>query len=306
MQRVRKHCADKRVNRLLVQFLKAGVLSEEQFLRTDAGTPQGGIISPLLANIALGLIEERYERWVEHKTKLQARRTCDGITAANRARSTDRRAGRVVMFPVRYADDFVVLVRGTRQQAETERDALAKALRDDMGLTLSPDKTRITDPADGFQFLGHRVSMRWDDRFGWSPRIEVPKSKAADLRRKVKQLTTRQTLHWSLDELLQKLNPILRGWAHYYHYCTGAKDVLCGLDWYARDRVWRWMRKKYPKASVRWLLQHRRASRHRPTRRVWQGERHEQYQMGWLKVQRYRRGWMTPPDFTMIPGEPDA
>jgi len=70
--------------------------------------------------------------------------------------------------------------------------------------------------------------MRWDDRFGWSPRIEVPKTKAADLRHKVKQLTTRQTLHWSLDDLLQKLNPILRGWAHFYCYCTGAKDVLGG------------------------------------------------------------------------------
>ena len=115
-----------------------------------------------------------------------------------------------------------------------------------MGLTLSPDKTRITDPADGFQFLGHRVSMRWDDRFGWSPRIEVPKTKAADLRHKVKQLTTRQTLHWSLDDLLQKLNPILRGWAHFYCYCTGAKSILGGLDWYVGDRVWRWMRKKHP------------------------------------------------------------
>lgn len=60
------------MNRLLVQFLKTGVLSEEQFLRTDAGTPQGGIISPLLANIALSLIEERYERRVEHRTKLRA------------------------------------------------------------------------------------------------------------------------------------------------------------------------------------------------------------------------------------------
>ncbi len=306
MQRVRQHCADLRVNRLLVQFLKAGVLSEEQFLRTDAGTPQGGIISPLLANIALGLIEERYERWVEHRTKRRAHRKSDGLKAALEARSSDRRAGRVVMFPVRYADDFVILVHGTQQQAEAERDALAKALHDGMGLTLSPDKTRITDPADSFQFLGHRVSMRWDDRFGWSPRIEVPKTKAADLRHKVKQLTTRQTLHWSLDDLLQKLNPILRGWAHFYCYCTGAKDVLGGLDWYVRDRVWRWMRKKHPEASVRWLLRHRRPSRHRPTRRVWQGERHEQYQMGWLKVQRYKRRWMTPPDFTVVPGEPDA
>ena len=129
------------------------------------------------------------------------------------------------------------------QDRLAERDALAEALRDGMGLTLASDKTRITDPAEGFQFLGHRVCMRWDDRFGWSPRIEVPKTKAADLRHKVKQLTTRQTLHWSLDELLQKLNPILRGWAHFYCYCTGAKDVLGGLDWYVSDRVWRWMRK---------------------------------------------------------------
>lgn len=106
--------------------------------------------------------------------------------------SRDRRAGRTVMFPIRYADDFVILVHGTRQQAEAERDALAEALRVGMGLTLSPDKTRITDPAEGFQFLGHRVCMRWDDRFGWSPRIEVPKHKAADLRYKVKQLTKRQ------------------------------------------------------------------------------------------------------------------
>lgn len=94
MQRVRKHCADQQVNRLLVQFLKAGALSEEQFLRTDAGTPQGGIISPLLANIALGLIEERYERWVEHRTKLRAHRTSDGITAAmEHAARTAERAG---------------------------------------------------------------------------------------------------------------------------------------------------------------------------------------------------------------------
>jgi len=306
MQRVRKHCADQQVNRLLVQFLKAGVLSEEQFLRTDAGTPQGGIISPLLANIALGLVEERYERWVEHRTKLRANRKCDGITAAMNTRSTDRRAGRVVMFPIRYADDFVVLVHGTQEQAEAEREALAKALQDGMGLTLSPEKTRITDPSDGFLFLGHRVRMRWDPRFGWTPRIEIPKLKAKDLRHTVKQLTSRRTLPWSLDALLQKLNPILRGWAHFFRYCTGAKAILNDLDWYVSDRVWRWMRKKHPKATVRWLLGHRLPSRVRPSRRVWQSVGIEQFRMAWLTVRRYQRGWMRPPDFTMVPGEPDA
>src|SRR5215831_17688512 len=133
MNRVRRHCVDRKVNRLLVQFLKAGVLAEEQFIRTEAGTPQGGIASPLLANIALGLIEERYERWVNHQTKCQPRRASDGVTAAGRARYTDRRARRAVFFPIRYADDFVVLVGGTDAQALAEQEALEIVLRDGMG-----------------------------------------------------------------------------------------------------------------------------------------------------------------------------
>ena len=68
MQRIRHRVADRRVNRLVVQFLKAGVLMEEQFIQTPTGTPQGGVLSPLLANIALSAIEERYERWVHHRS----------------------------------------------------------------------------------------------------------------------------------------------------------------------------------------------------------------------------------------------
>ncbi|MDH5320736.1 MAG: group II intron reverse transcriptase/maturase [Nitrospira sp.] len=306
MNRVRQHCADRRVNRWLVQFLKAGALSEEQFLRTDAGTPQGGIISPLLANIALSVIEERYERWVNHQTKRRAQRSCDGITAAMEARSSDRRAGRPVYFPVRYADDFIVLVSGAAEDAAAERAALATLLQQRMGLTLSPGKTRITPLTEGFEFLGHRVRMRWDTRYGWTPRIEVPKEKVADLRYKVKQLTGRATTPLPLIELLQKLNPILRGWANFYRHCTGAKDILSNLDWYVGDRLWRWMRKKYPKAHVRTLLRHRRPSRIRRTRRVWQEDGCEQFQMSLLKVERYKRGWMQHPDFTKFAGEPDA
>jgi group II intron reverse transcriptase/maturase len=306
MQRVRKHSADRKVNQLLVKFLKAGILSEEQFLRTDAGTPQGGICSPLLANIALEVIEERYERWVNQKTKAQERRKCDGVKAAMRSRSIDRQAGRTVFFPIRYADDFVTLVSGTKEDAQMERDALEAMLKEKMGLTLSPEKTKITSLTEGFQFLGHRVRMRWDGRYGWTPRIEIPKEKVLDLKYKVKQLTNRSTVTWSLDKLLQKLNPILRGWGNFYHYCTGSKNILSNIDWYTRDRIWRWLRKKYPKASAQMILRFRRSSRKRPEWKVWSSKRTEQYQMGWLKVMRYRRGWMKPADFTMIPGEPDA
>ena len=175
-----------------------------------------------------------------------------------------------------------------------------------MRLTLSPEKTRITPLTEGFEFLGHRVRMRWDTRYGWTPRIEVPKEKVANLRYKVKQLTGRATTPLPLIELLQKLNPILRGWAHFYRHCTGAKDILSNLDWYVGDRLWRWMRKKYPKAHVRTLLRHRRPSRIRRTRRVWQTDGCEQFQMSLLKVERYKRGWMQHPDFTKFAGEPDA
>ena len=240
MDRLRQRIADRKMTRLVLQFLKAGVLSEEQFLRTDAGTPQGGVISPLLANIVLSAIEERYERWVCHRTKTQARRTCNGVAAALGARSTDRSAGRPVFFPVRYADDFVVLVSGSREAALAEKAALADQLRETTGLELAPDKTKITALTDGFEFLGHRGRYKWDRRFGYSPRVEIPKAKAADLRYKVKQLTSRSTIGWSLGQLLRKLNPILRGWGNFYRHCTGAGKVMASLDWYVSDRIWRW------------------------------------------------------------------
>ena len=306
MNRVRQHCGDRRVNRLLGQFLKAGVLAEDQFFRTDAGTPQGGIISPLLANIALSIIEERYERWVNHQTKRQPRRTSSGVQAALRARSTDRRAGRTVFFPIRYADDFVVLVCGTEAQARAEQQALETVLKDGMGLALSPEKTRITALTEGFEFLGHRVRLRWDRRYGWTPRIEIPKYKVADLRYTVKHWTGRATTTWSLPTLLRKLNPILRGWAHFYRYCTGAKHILASQDWYVGDRLWRWLRKKFPKGRTSMLQRFHRPSSIRPTWRVWQDGEHEQYQMCWLAVKRYQRGWMRPADFTWALGEPDA
>lgn len=306
MVRLRMRVVDRKMTRLVCRFLKAGILAEDQFLRTDAGTPQGGVLSPLLANIALSVIEERYERWVCHRKKTQARRTCDGVTAARDARSTDRRAGRPVFFPVRYADDFVILVSGSREQANAERQALAAYLQETTGLTLSPEKTKVTAMTEGFEFLGHRLRLVWDRRFGYSPRVEIPKTKAANLRYKVKQLTRRSTLQWSLAKLLREVNPILRGWGNFYRYCTGAGEVFNSLDWYVTDRIWRWRRKKYPKARQSEIAVARLPSRQRPTWRVWQAEGQEHYLLCWLSVQRYRRGWMRTPAFAVVPGEPDA
>jgi retron-type reverse transcriptase len=143
LNRLRARVADRRMVRLIRRFLKAGILAENQLLRTDAATPQGGVLSPLLANIALSAIEGRYERWVCHRHKTQARRTCDGVTTAGSARSTDRKAGRAVFFPVRYAGDFVILVSGSREQADAERQALAEYLHETRGLPCLRKRRRL-------------------------------------------------------------------------------------------------------------------------------------------------------------------
>ena len=306
MERLRARIGDLKVTRLVGQFLKAGVLADGFMLPTNEGTPQGGVISPLLANIALGVIEERYERWTHHRRKIQARRTCDGVKAALWARMSDRKAGRPVFFPVRYADDFVILVSGTREQAEQEKAALAGYLRETMGLELSSDKTRVADLAEGFVFLGHRVRYKWHRRFGFMPRIEIPTAKRADLRHRMKQLTRRSTTTWSLSHLLQKINPILRGWGNYFRFCTGASRLFASLDFYVGDRIWRWLMKKHRGLARERTTLRRLPSRVRPTRRVWREGAAEQFLLSCLRVERFQRGWMGAPAYAMLSGEPDA
>jgi hypothetical protein len=174
-----------------------------------------------MAAIYFSANRERYERWTHHRRKIQSRRKSDAAKAALWARMTDRKAGRAVFFPIRYADDFVVLVSGSREQAEQEKAELARYLQEAMKLELSIEKTRVSDLTEGFQFLSQRVRYKWHLRYGYMPRIEIPTSKRADLRYIVKQMTSDANTLWSLSELLQKLNPVLRGWGNYYRFCTG-------------------------------------------------------------------------------------
>ena len=106
MNRVRRRIGDGKVNRLIVAFLKSGVMSEKQFLRTRAGTPQGGILSPLLANVALSVIDERYERFTWPRFKPTRRNDEERIRQrAVSFRRYDKSKGKPVLVPIRYADD---------------------------------------------------------------------------------------------------------------------------------------------------------------------------------------------------------
>lgn len=146
MERIRRRVNDTKVARLVRAFLRAGVMEDLKYLRSDRGTPQGGILSPLLANIALGAIEERYEQYVWPRRKPRLLTDAAKIVHRGRAnRDRDRKAGRPVIFPIRYADDFILLVsapKGADQESQAQRyatnekNALAVDLRDKLGLEL--------------------------------------------------------------------------------------------------------------------------------------------------------------------------
>lgn len=305
MVRIRKAVTDRKVNRLILRFLKAGVMEDFKYSPTRSGTPQGGVISPLLANISLSVIEERYSRWVYRTEGTRGTLTNPTKGGAN-ARWRDRKAGQPVFSPVRYADDFVVLVSGTEQDALAEKQALAEWLEQTAGLKLSPEKTRVTELTKGFIFLGCRVRLKWDDRFGLHARIEIPKGPIRGLRHRIKEVTTRRMLLRSLHSILREINPVLRGWSAYYRYCIGAKPILADLDWYVNQRLWLWMRGKHKGLPGKKLATMKRPSRKHPRRKVWMEDGTEQFLMSRQPVVRFELNWMKKPEFAKISGEPDA
>ena len=97
-----------------------------------------------------------------------------------------------------------------------------------------------------------------------------------------------------------------RGWENYFRFCTGASDQFAVIDHYVWDRIWRWLMKKHGAIRRKKTTLRRLPSRLRPTRRVWREGRTEQFLLSFLKVERFRRGWMHAPAYALVPGEPDA
>lgn len=309
MERVRCRIGDIKLNRLTRAFLKAGVLSETQFLRSDSGTPQGGILSPLLANVALSIIEEQYERhtWPraakpsEGQRGRPAKALVDPVAIARRAfmnRANDRRAGRCVFVPVRYADDFIILVGSpegdpeeARLIAEQEKSRLAEVLVSQMGLTLSPEKTLVTPVTRTMRFLGHHLRVRQHPRKRTLvPRLVIPKDRSQRLRRTIKQIFDRSTVTETLEQQLQRLNPVLRGWGHFYRHAWGAKRVFASLDHYVWWTILRWLRKKHPTTRTRDLA--KQYGWHKARRRslCWRDGNVVRTMLSALRVSPYRLG----------------
>ena len=237
--RVRARIADKRVLALVKAFCKAGILTEAQALQdTETGTPQGGILSPLLANIALSVLDDHFvAAWA--------------AMGDSSTRHRRRRRGEATYRLIRYADDFVVVVHGSRTHAEALRDQAAAVLAP-MGLRLSQAKTRICHIDEGFDFLGFRI-QRQPKRGSGKPSVYTYPTKTALCSVKAKVRTvTRQGLNQPLAVLLARLAPILRGWANYFRHGVSKAtfDYLRRFTW---RRVLLWIRRKHRRANWRWI-----------------------------------------------------
>jgi len=217
---VEKRVSDRRVLKLVGQWLRAGVLDEGRFTETVTGTPQGGVISPLLANIVLNELDRRWDQ------------RSDGVL-------------------VRFADDGVVMCH-TRRQAD---QALAKIgeVFEELGLELHPVKTRVVDlreGREGFDFLGWHFHARmsgplWERGIRryylhrWPSQRSMKRARA-----KIKTLTGRNRIHQDIRDVIVEINPVLRGWGNYFR--TGnAHHKFTDLDSYVWWRLKRLLVKRY-------------------------------------------------------------
>jgi RNA-directed DNA polymerase len=278
--RMRHRVGDKRILRLVKAFLRAGLLTEKgQDRTTITGTPQGGILSPLLANIALSVLDEHF--------------TCKWeALGPTWTRARHRRAGVPAMRIVRYADDFVVLVNGRQGDAEALRQEVAAVLAP-MGLRLSEEKTRVVHIDEGFDFLGWRIQRR--RRRGQNGKKAVytyPSKKAlASVMAKVRSLTARAK-HRTLGDLLRSLNRVQRGWCNYFRHGVSSR-TFSYLDHFAWWRIFGWLRKRHTVRSKGEFVR-----RHLPTWEVRDG-RVELFRPQEVAITRYRyRGARIPTPWT--------
>ena len=280
MDAVRKRIGDRKILQLILAFLKAGIMSEGNMRHPVTGTPQGGIISPLLANVYLTALDARYRRWTPGPNEPTFR--------SSGRRIIDRKKGRPSFFMVRYADDFVILVEGSAEDALREKEALAVFLKEHLKMELSEEKTLVTRTTEGFNFLGYRVIVEPSHSTGVPVcKLKIPKDKVQQLHDRLKKLTSRSTTGHSLENLLAEINPIIAGWRNYYRYAVGASKIFQQQNHWMWERVRLWLNKKHRRVSA-WELRKRFARKVTPVRWTWAEGKQYLYQFSDGGTSHYR------------------
>jgi len=207
---------------ILRKWLKAGVIHKGQLKATDAGTPQGGIISPTLANMVLDGLETQLKQYL-------------GVTKAKKLKIN----------VVRYADDFVI-TGSSKEILENEIKPWVEQFLAVRGLQLSLEKTHVVHIDQGFDFLGWNF-RKYDGKL----LIKPSKKNVKTFYRKVKEvINTNRTM--KQEDLIRRLNPILKGWA-LYHQPVVAKKAYSRMDNLVFHALWHWAKRRHPNKSLSWI-----------------------------------------------------
>jgi RNA-directed DNA polymerase len=209
---------------LLRKWLKAGFMENRILFPTEAGTPQGGIISPTLANLTL-----------------------DGLEPLLKEKFPATRKPSPKVNLVRYADDFII-TGATKELLENEVKPLVEQFLRDRGLQLSPEKTCVTHIEQGFDFLGQHLRKHGDKLL-----IQPSKKNTHAFLEKARQLIHRHR-GASQADLIRHLNPVIRGWANYHRHVV-AKRTFKKVEWVLWHSLWRWARHRHSGKRSRWLIQ---------------------------------------------------
>jgi RNA-directed DNA polymerase len=237
MDRLRNRIADKRVLALVKAFLKAGILGQDGTLRdSNTGVPQGGILSPVLANLALSVLDESIAQIPGGP----------GSTQGQRAVRRHRGQGNYRL--VRYADDWLLMVSGTREHAQQMREHAAAVLAP-MGLRLSAEKTKITHIDEGLDFLGWHIQRHRKRGTARSYVYTYPSRKAVKaVTEKVRAMCREMDTSQPLDALLRQLNPALKGWCAYFRPGVSSR-TFAYLSYYTWLQVGSWLRRKHRRSA---------------------------------------------------------
>lgn len=223
MRQLKRRIADDSVLRLIWQMLQAGYLEDLQQYATTEGTPQGGIVSPLLANVYLHQLDE----WLYYRFH----------TLTNAQRQQRARKGEIAYVRyIRYADDFIVVTRH-EEQAVILKQEIAEFVTQQLKMTLNDEKTLITPASQGFDFLGVRTIVGSQNQAGKPMPYQIPSDKSIQAyRRKLKELTRRNLDHLDPVQRLLSINRLIRGWAN-YHRWGNAKAAFRQLAYWTGLKV---------------------------------------------------------------------
>jgi RNA-directed DNA polymerase len=288
LERVRLRVKDKRVVGLVRMFLKAGIMTEPgEYQDTHTGTPQGGILSPLLANIALSVLDEHLHRPWEP----------GGSMFTPYQRATRRRKGLPTWRIVRYADDFAVLVHGTEADVNALREEITVVLAT-MGLSFSEAKTRVVKMADGFDFLGFRI--QWRRKIGSHKEhvyTFIGDRPVRSLKVKIRALTNR-TSQRHPGPVLTRLGQIMRGWSTYFRHAV-SKHTFQSLAQFVWRRVAKWLMTLH---HWTWTDFRRQFTDHNGRWKPLSADGIELFNLGTVPVTRYRyRGNQIPTPWVLTP-----